>query len=197
MISEKELSYIIKNRRSIYPNQYIEEDISDDSLKKIFDNANMAPTHRLTQPWRFKVVRGENRLKLAEILSSIHLSNNPKGKINRTKVLKIKEKCISSSVILIICMQRDPKESVPEWEEVAATAMAVQNIWLTSFTMGIGCYWSSPASINELGNYINFKKGERCLGLMYMGYYDSKEKILYKRDLIDYKIDWSPNLEID
>tara|TARA_B100000963_G_scaffold67971_1_gene56141 strand:+ start:12886 stop:13479 length:594 start_codon:yes stop_codon:yes gene_type:complete len=197
MISEKELSYIIKNRRSIYPNQYIEKDILDDSLKKLFDNANMAPTHRLTQPWRFKVIKGKNRLKLAEILSSIHLSNNPKGKINRTKVLKIKEKCISSPVILIICMQRDPKESVPEWEEVAATAMAVQNIWLTSFTMGIGCYWSSPASINELGNYINFKKGERCLGLMYMGYYDSKEKILYKRDLIDYKIDWSPNLEID
>ena len=157
MISEKELSYIIKNRRSIYPNQYIEEDISDDSLKKLFDNANMAPTHRLTQPWRFKVIKGKNRLKLAEILSSIHLLMNPKGKTTRTKLSKIKEKCIASPVILIISMQRDPKESVPEWEEIAATAMAVQNIWLTSFTMGIGCYWSSPASINQLGNYIKFK----------------------------------------
>lgn len=195
MISEKELSYIIKNRRSIYPNQYIEEDISDDSLKKLFDNANMAPTHRLTQPWRFKVIKGKNRLKLAEILSSIHLLMNPKGKTTRTKLSKIKEKCIASPVILIISMQRDPKESVPEWEEIAATAMAIQNIWLTSFTMGIGCYWSSPASINELGNYIKFKKGERCLGLLYMGYYDSKEKIVFKRDLIDHKIDWSPNLE--
>jgi len=197
MISEKELSYIIKNRRSIYPNQYLEKDISDYSLKKLFDNANMAPTHRLTQPWRFKVIRGENRLKLAEILSSINLSMNPKGKISRTKLSKIKKKCITSPIILIICMQRDPKESVPEWEEVAATAMAVQNIWLTCFTMGIGCYWSSPASINELENYVNFKKGERCLGLMYLGYYDSKEKIVFKRDSIDNKIDWSPNLEID
>ena len=120
---------------------------------------------------------------------------NPKGKITRTKLSKIKQKCIASPVILIISMQRDPKESVPEWEEIAATAMAVQNIWLTSFTMGIGCYWSSPASINQLGNYIKFKKGERCLGLLYMGYYDSKEKIVFKRDLIDHKIDWSPNLE--
>ena len=197
MISEKEFSYIIKNRRSIYPNQYIEKDISEDSLKKLFDNANMAPTHRLTQPWRFKVVRGENRMKLAKILSSIHLSMNNTGKKSRTKLLKIKEKCIASAVILIICMQRDPKQSIPEWEEVAATAMAVQNIWLTCFTMGIGCYWSSPVSINELGNYVNFKKGERCLGLMYLGYYDSKEKIVFKRDLIDHKIDWFPNLEID
>ena len=76
MISEKELSYVIKNRRSIYPNQYIEEDISDDLLKKLFDNANMAPTHRLTQPWRFKVIKGKNRLKLAEILSSIYVNVN-------------------------------------------------------------------------------------------------------------------------
>ena len=148
MISEKELSYIIKNRRSVYPNQYTKEDISDDFLKKLFDNANMAPTHRLTQPWRFKVIKGKNRLKLAEILSSIYVLMNPKRKTTRTKLSKIKEKCISSPVILIISMQRDPKESVPEWEEIAATAMAVQNIWLTSFTMGIGCYWSSPASIN-------------------------------------------------
>ena len=28
-------------------------------------------------------------------------------------------------------MKRDLKESVPEWEEIAATAMAVQNMWLT------------------------------------------------------------------
>ena len=34
-----------------------------------------------------------------------------------------------------------------------------------------------------------------CLGLLYMGYYDSKEKIVFKRDLIDQKIDWSPNFE--
>ena len=40
----------------------------------------MAPTHRLTQPWRFKVISGENRMKLAEILSSIHLSMNNTGK---------------------------------------------------------------------------------------------------------------------
>ena len=99
MISEKELSYIIKNRRSVYPNQYTKEDISDDFLKKLFDNANMAPTHRLTQPWRFKVIKGKNRLKLAEILSSIYILMNPKGKITRTKLSKIKQKGIIKVII--------------------------------------------------------------------------------------------------
>ena len=68
-------------------------------------------------------------------------------------------------------MQRDPKESIPEWEELASVSMAVQNLWLMSSSIGIGSYWSSPSLMNYLGEHITLKEGEKCLGFFYMGKY--------------------------
>lgn len=69
-------------------------------------------------------------------------------------------------------MQRDVDECVPEWEEIAATAMAVQNMWLCCTELGIGGYWSSPALIDHMGPFLKLNEGERCLGFFYMGKFD-------------------------
>ena len=49
-----------------------------------------------------------------------------------------------SDAVVLICMKRDEKESVPEWEEIAATAMAVQNYGYHNRN-GSWRYWSTPA----------------------------------------------------
>jgi len=71
-------------------------------------------------------------------------------------------------------MQRDPLESIPEWEEIAATAMAVQNMWLCCTEQGIGCYWSSPGLIQYMDEFLPMEEGEKCLGFFYMGYYEGE-----------------------
>ena len=69
-------------------------------------------------------------------------------------------------------MKRDEKESVPEWEEIAATAMAVQNLWLTATELGLGGYWSTPAYVDQIGDFISMEEGETCLGLFYLGAFE-------------------------
>jgi nitroreductase len=79
-----------------------------------------------------------------------------------------------AAAVIAICMQRDPQERVPEWEEIAATAMAVQNMWLCCTELGIGCYWSSPGLIAYMDEFFDMEPGENCLGFLYMGYYDAE-----------------------
>ena len=43
---------------------------------------------------------------------------------------------------------------VPEWEEIAAVSMAVQNMYLTCTANNIGCYWSSPKIVDHLNDSI-------------------------------------------
>ena len=86
-------------------------------------------------------------------------------------------------------MQRDPKESLPEWEEIASVACAVQNMWLTATAYGIGAYWSSPKSIYGSSEFLGLKDGERCLGFFYMGYYHSKELKGIRKPIED-KVKW-------
>ena len=181
---------LIKNRRSIYPHQFNKSEISDDIIQLLLENANFAPTHKLTQPWRFKVLKKKAKIQLGEFLSTIYVENNPLKKSTDNKSKKIKQKCEDSSVVLMICMQRDKNKSVPEWEEIASTAMAVQNIWLSCSQFGIGCYWSSPKSINKINELIKLNEGERCLGFLYMGYFDQNTKLNYQRNSIDEKVEW-------
>jgi len=79
---------IVQNRRSIYPYQFIKgKAIPDPVIRQILENANRAPTHKLTQPWRFTVFSGKaakffQKCKLKSIL-------NMQGKILKKKSCRI------------------------------------------------------------------------------------------------------------
>jgi nitroreductase len=88
-------------------------------------------------------------------------------------------------------MKRDLKESVPEWEEIAATAMAVQNMWLTCVDFKIGCYWSTPKYTIKMDHFFKLKKNERCLGFFYMGKYDHLNIKSKPRESIIEKTEWN------
>jgi nitroreductase len=181
----------IRNRRSVYPNQYIQKEIESPLLLDILENANHAPTHRLTQPWRFKVVSGSALNRLADFLADQYREHTPKAKFMESKLEKIRFKCRQSNKILLICFQRDPNESVPEWEEIAATSMAVQNIYLSCSAAGIGCYWSTPTAINHMNAFSRLEEGERCIGLFYMGYFEiGKELSKSPRSAMSEKVTW-------
>ena len=70
-------------------------------------------------------------------------------------------------------MQRDESERVPENEEIAAMAMAVQNMWLTCTEKGIGGYWGSATGLlTNIDSIVPLLNGEKCYGFFYMGYSD-------------------------
>ncbi|MCM4167727.1 Putative NAD(P)H nitroreductase YdjA [Arenibacter antarcticus] len=163
---------VIKERRSVFPAQYIDTPISKEDISKVLEAANCAPTHKKTEPWRFKVLQGEAKDKLGLFLSLKYMETDPKPK--QFKVEKLISNPKKAGAIIAICMQRDPKESLPEWEEVAATAMAVQNMWLCCTHLGIGCYWSSPGLIQYMDDFFDLNEGEKCLGFFYMGNYEGE-----------------------
>ncbi|MEM9823103.1 MAG: nitroreductase family protein, partial [Bacteroidota bacterium] len=102
---------------------------------------------------------------------------------------KTRKKPRKSACVIAICMQRDPEERVPEWEELAAVACAVQNMWLTCTAYGIGAYWSSPKTIKHTNAFLQLAEGESCLGFFYMGYHDLPE-IPGKRSGVASKVVW-------
>ena len=161
---------IFSSRRSIFPIQFSDKEITDTQLNELFEAANWAPTHRRTEPWRFKVFRGDKKTELSHFLVDAYTKTTPK--FSKRKSKSIVEKINLSSAVVLICMKRDEKESVPEWEEIAATAMAVQNLWLQTTELGLGGYWSTPAYINQIHQFIPFEENEKCLGLFYLGRFE-------------------------
>jgi len=185
-----ELNQLIRKRRSIYPNSFVQgKQIPREIIEDLLENANWAPTHRMTEPWRFKVMTGDSLNQLSEYMGAYYQQNIAPEKYSEMKHKKTMKKPLLSSHVIAICMQRDPKESVPEEEEIASVAMAVQNIWLSGFAQGIGMYWSSPKSMYNAAEFLGLQEGERCLGVLYMGYHESEE-CAGKRQPIAEKVVW-------
>tara|TARA_R110002124_G_scaffold120895_6_gene278969 strand:- start:26522 stop:27076 length:555 start_codon:yes stop_codon:yes gene_type:complete len=182
------ISEIIKTRRAVFPVQYNNEPISKNEIQKILEAANWAPTHRRTEPWRFKVVQGESKQKLAHFLAETY--KNKAEKFSEVKYRKYQTNPLKANCIIAICMQRDPNESIPEWEEIAATAMAVQNMWLVAHTMKIGAYWGSPSVVKYMNEFFEMNEGEQCLGFFYMGKYDEELPEGHRATPIDEKTVW-------
>src|SRR3979409_585572 len=57
---------LIRARRSTFVDQFIPgQKIPDDIIWQILENANRAPNHGQTEPWRFTVFTGQGLQKLA------------------------------------------------------------------------------------------------------------------------------------
>lgn len=184
-----EVSDLLRSRRSIFPKTYNDRPIDKAIIEEVLENANWAPTHKFTEPWRFKVFRGKGLERLSTYLSTWYKDNIPADRYSEKKFEKTRTNPLRSSCVIAICMQRDPAGSIPEWEEIAAVACAVQNMYLTCAAHDIGCYWSSPRSILEAREFLQLGEGESCLGLFYMGYHDLPQ-MEGKREPIQDKTIW-------
>lgn len=182
------LSEIIKNRRSIFPESYTNKEIPIDVIEKILESANYAPTHKLTQPWRFTIIRKNAKAKLGTELGRIYKEVIPTEKFLQKKYDSFAQKTSQANVIIAICIQFH-EDKVPNWEEIAATACAVQNMALTAEALNVGAYWSSPALIEHLGSFLDLGENEKCYGLFYMGYHNAEPREA-KRTPMSEKVKW-------
>lgn len=186
-----ELSALIRRRRSVFPKSYLTDRPVDRALiAELLENANWAPTHKLTQPWRFQVFHSpESRDQLGDYMAEYYRKNTPPELFSEEKMIKNGENPRRSGAVIAVILHREPAESIPEFEEIAAVAMAVQNMWLSCTALGLGCYWSTPKAALEAGEFLGLAPNERCLGFFYLGWHEMPE-IAGKRGAIAEKVLW-------
>jgi len=167
-----EITEVIKNRRTIYPEQYTERKIHKEIVEDVLNNAIWAPTHGKTQPWRFQVFMNVSKIELSEFLSNLYKNNNKGDSFNEMKYNKLKNRPLQAPVVIAVIMKRDETQRISELEEVEAVACAIQNMYLTCTAYGIGGFWATPKLMytQEMNEFLSLSSDEKCLGLFYMGY---------------------------
>ena len=167
-----EITELIRNRRTIYPEQFSERKVHREQIELMLNNAQWAPTHGNTQPWRFIVFADAGREKLSDFLSRTYLEITPIDKQNDSKLAKMINRPLLSSAVIAVCMSRQVEEKIEEIEEIEAVACAIQNIHLTCTAYGIGGFWSTPKLIyhSKMNDFLGLKEKDKCLGLFYLGY---------------------------
>lgn len=161
------LKKTLENRRSIYPKDYAESAIPQHILDDILQAADTAPNHKKTRPWRFKLFLDEEKDLLAQEMQKIYKTRQPEHLFLEKKYNDIGSKIRKSPAVISIVVNFSGV--VPEWEEIAAVSMAVQNMYLMCTAHGMGCYWSSLKFTEYLEESVHIEENQKCLGLFYMG----------------------------
>lgn len=169
---------------------YSEEIISDEYIWEILENANWAPNHRKTEPWRFHVITGDSKNPLSEYAERWYVEHNTDEDFSPIKLAKIKQNIERSSHIIAIIWHREPTGLVPEWEEIAAIACAVQNLWLSAHARGLASYWSTPPHALASGHFLKVRPNETCLGWLYLGVPKNFVAMKAERGEIRNKVTW-------
>lgn len=183
---------IIQNRRSVYPYQFERgKRIPDEIIWQILENANRAPTHKMTEPWRFTVFKGDGLQHFSKMQSEIY-TKYAGEKFKETKLVNLTNYPLMSSHVIAIGMKRNNENIIPEIEEIIATAFAVENMYLTVNAYGLGGYLSTGGItyLEEAKSYFDLKPGDKLIGFFYVGYPSIVSESLTKRQPVKEKVKW-------
>ena len=185
-----EITEVIRARRTIKPEQYSNRKVHKEIVANILKNGLWAPTHGMTQPWRFKVFTDDGLGRLGQFMADSYKAAAGDS-FMEAKCEKYRSRPAMSSVVIAICMARQETQKIPEIEEVEAVACAVQNMHLTCTAYGLGGYWSTGATIYSEGmrQFLDLAEHDKCLGLFYIGYPEGEWPESHRRPL-EYVADW-------
>ena len=186
-----EITAIIKDRRTILPENFSDRKVHKEQIELLLNNAIWAPSHGLTQPWRFQVFMEEGRQTLADFLLKTYLEVTEKEQQLDLKIEWMKTRPLKASAVIAVSMERQKSEKIPEIEEIQAVACAIQNMYLTCTAMGLASFWASPKFIysQKMNVFLDLGEKDKCLGLFYVGYPEG-EWPKSRRKPIEYLTEW-------
>lgn len=189
--SVSEITELIRARRTIYPKDYTEREVHREIVERVLTNATWAPTHGMTQPWRFTVYTGAGRERLSQFLGETYTRMTPPEKFLQRKFDNVTQRPLQSNVVIAIGMVRDPNGKISERDELLAVACAVQNMALTCAAYGLGSFWATggPMTSVAMRDFIGLGPEDQAMGLFYMGYPAIEWPKSYRKP-IDQLVEW-------
>jgi len=185
------MTRLIRHRRTMKPGRMSDRPVADEIVWELLENANWAPTHGMTEPWRFTVFTGEARQALAQLLPGVYRQITPVDQFKQRKYDDLAANPLRAPVVISIAMKRQTTEKISEIDELAAVACAVQNMHLTAAAYGIGGFWSSNAAVcsQQMHELLGLDVKDRVLGLFYLGY-PADEWPTSERNPMQDKVTW-------
>lgn len=180
----------IRHRRSVFPAQYTGEPVERENIEQLLELANWAPTHKKTQPWRFKVIIGDALKRLSDYMVEYYDENTPLEVVSEIKRNKMRKNPLKAGAIIAVIMARDEQQRVSEWEELAAVSCAVQNMWIAASALGLGSFWSTPPAALNANDFLDLDNNERSLGFFYLGKISDTDIPDSERDPVAEKTEW-------
>ncbi|MDF2721241.1 MAG: nitroreductase [Paenibacillus sp.] len=162
----------IRSRRSV--SVVTNEPVTKEQIETILEAGNWAPSHHMTEPWRFIVMSGEGRRRLAQAYGDVAVeqARAAGGTVDEADVReKQGAKAFRSPVVIAVAATPRNKPNVNRAEEFAAAHCAVQNMLLAAHAIGLGAIWRTgdPTYHPAMQRAFGLNEGEQLVAFVYIG----------------------------
>jgi nitroreductase len=146
------LEEAIRTRRT--HKAYHPEPLDPETVAELVELARWVPNHKLTNPWRFRVVGPE---ALARLKAAAGPEQGPK--LDRAPTL------------VVVSVTRTGDDPVADEEDLLAAGCAAYTVLLAAHARGLGGYWRTPEVLRTPAGRaaVSLPEGEHTVGMLYLG----------------------------
>ena len=190
----------LRSRRDVR-NGFLNKDISDERLHRVFQAAHFAPSVGYMQPWNFIVIRSNDKkqeVKKAYLEGrALEQEIFTEERKEKYKSLKL-EGILEAPVNVLVTCQRDRDgetglgRSLQPKMDLYSTVCAIQNMWLAARVEGLGMGWVSILKASDLQEIFNLPENVEPVAYLCLGFVEQFEE---KPELE--KLGWRERLKLD
>ena len=159
---------LLKTRRSGRPRDLAEPGPSEAQLHEILSIASRVPDHGKLAPWRFVIVRKEDRGAFEQLLHRAYRVDHPEpGRLE----IEASQRFAHQAPALIVALFKPVESSkIPLWEQQLSCGAALMNLLTATHALGFAGGWVTGwAAYSEEVRRAFAKEDEVIAGFVFIG----------------------------
>jgi nitroreductase len=159
----------LKTRRSTRVLDLAEPGPSDAQLMEILAIAARVPDHGKLAPWRFIVLAGEGRKRMADTLALKLRAADPP--VPEDQIEKEQARLKNSPTVVAVVSRAAKHPKIPEWEQVLSAGAVGMNLLHAAHALGFGAVWLTGPFAYDRGamDALGLAPHERIAGFVHIG----------------------------
>ncbi len=183
----------IATRRSI--RKFTDQPIPDDVLQQILQAAIMAPSGKNRQPWRFVVVRGDQRAEMVrlmrEAIARFQARSENTGSAEPTAAVMAQAPVtvfVFNPEGLHPWLTRSIQQAFDDLVNVQSVGAAIQNMCLAAHALGLGSLWIADVlyAYEELSSWLG--QDTQMVAAVSLGYPAERPALFQRKPLAEVTI---------
>lgn len=144
-----------------------------DALAQIMAAAENVPDHGKLKPWRFKIMTGDERLVLGNLMAESlrgRLVDMPSAQRD-SECAKEQAKPLRAPMIIAVAAHLTPIAKIPDIEQIIAAGCAAHAMLLAAHALGFGGQWKTGPAARDghVKRGLGFEVTDEIVGFIYLG----------------------------
>ena len=162
-----------------------------DTLELILQAGLRAPDHGRLAPWRYVLVRGAARARLADVIEAALRARDPQA--TAPMIEKQRGKFLRAPLVIALGAHIRPDHKVPASEQMLSVGAGAMNLLNAIHALGFGAIWVTGANAYDpaVAASLGMHPPDSLAGFLFVGTPAEKQRFASRPDLTDHVVEWS------